>query len=143
MPTVCTRSLTGSPPVPRARKPRNEKVLSADIRSYEHGCTPGCTRRRPTLGRTGSLEGHHRSVGCSSCTGHGNNVEHHEEVSCTGRIALLCTRVLGPYSKKATCHRWAIHELGQTCGTGEVSAGVWICATNVATCNAPEVSTLE
>ena len=26
------------------------------------------------------------------------SVEHHEEVSCTGRRALVCTRVLGPHN---------------------------------------------
>ena len=38
------------------------------------------------------------------------------------------------HPNKTTCHRWAIHELGQTCGTGEVSVGGWICAPNVTTC---------
>ena len=40
------------------------------------------------------------------------------------------------HPNKATCHRWAIHELGQTSGTGEVAVGGWICARNVTTCTA-------
>ena len=47
------------------------------------------------------------TVGCSPCTARVTNVEHHEEVSCTGRRALVCTRVLGPHNVLDTIgHLW-------------------------------------
>ena len=64
-----------------------------------------------------------RPVRFANCPGQGMSVEHHEEVSCTGRIALVCTRVLGPHNVLDTIGTFGCRTI--LIALGDVRTGEW------------------
>ena len=102
----CTRTL---PDVGKERRRRPER----DVASPVFTCIVFCTCVGNVIG----------DVSDGGRPGQGMSVEHHEEVSCTGRIALVCTRVLGPHNVLDTIGTFGCRTI--LIALGDVRTGEW------------------